>query len=736
MRSPRTSALRSREDGKVPIGEPGTVDIAAELTGLLPAQTYCVRVTAANSAGPAQPANEAFTTLAVAPTEAETAYAAPRTDTTARLNARVNPEGEAPLTYQFEYSEDGTHWTVLPERVSTFASGEQIVIADELEHLTPDTTYHYRLGLVKNEGKEGSGGEVPQGSLGEEKTFTTRTKAEAEAAGPSSCPNEGVRTAQKTTYLGFCRAIELVNNPDKGNQSVLSLSPQPAFGGREISPAGDRAVWAVKGGAPGSTSGVQSLFLARRSGPGACPAGSTTEQSETGWCSTSVIPPASKQLGGGSLTYEMEGPSPDLRTLWGFADASGTQGIHKTPWTPIRFDGLGGEHVFPTIGEGRAPGGLAGESEDGNHVLVNRHATESGPEGLEDFGTDPPQLISVMPDGSPAACGGTARGISAEGARVYFVAKPNKPAPNQGQCEGAAPQGLYLRDREAEGTTLIDPAIEGTRTTRDGRHAYFLTKSACRKWAQSAPTACDVLEPADANGALDLYRFDQQTGESSCLTCTPDRPAGDVAQMEVPEDPSHAYLTFAAGGGRYLLYVLSGDVRSGEGAAGTLRFIADPRRGKTSCRASAHRRRSQPTATCSSSSPGRTARSPPMSSAEEPTPSRSSTATTRRKRAWNACPAWRAARPPGGSGTSRRPPPSAKTRGCRATARRSRSRPKKRCCLSRTSTAARTCMSGVTGRCGWSPTVSVTIAARKARRRRSVSAPTARTSCSATAARA
>ncbi len=57
MRSASRTPHTKSQDGDGPDRRTGTVDIAADLTGLLPAQTYCVRVTATNSAGPAQPAN-------------------------------------------------------------------------------------------------------------------------------------------------------------------------------------------------------------------------------------------------------------------------------------------------------------------------------------------------------------------------------------------------------------------------------------------------------------------------------------------------------------------------------------------------------------------------------------------------------------------------------------------------------------------------------------------------------
>jgi len=94
----------------------GSTPVAEELTGLLPSQQYCVRLSATNNSGESLSTVETFTTEAVAPTNITTAFAAPRTDTTARLNGRVNPQGED-LIYRFEWSDDGgTSWSVLPDQ--------------------------------------------------------------------------------------------------------------------------------------------------------------------------------------------------------------------------------------------------------------------------------------------------------------------------------------------------------------------------------------------------------------------------------------------------------------------------------------------------------------------------------------------------------------------------------------------------------------------------------------------
>jgi hypothetical protein len=117
-----------------------------------------------------------------------------------------------------------------------------------------------------------------------------------------------------------------------------------------------------------------------------------------------------------------------------------------------------------------------------------------------------------------------------DASRVYFEAQPN------GDCNGY--YALYVRNRETETTTLIDPAeredVAFIRATPDGRHAYFATKS--------------QLDPADKNDDVDVYRWSEDTGESTCLTCVvPDAEIENefrnrYTPLLVSNDFSHIYF--------------------------------------------------------------------------------------------------------------------------------------------------------------------------------------------------
>jgi hypothetical protein len=534
--------FRVAKEGTIPLGEPGTVAIEETLTGLERSQTYCVRLVATNGGGAAR-ADAVFTTKAVAPSDVKLAYAAPRTDVSARLNFYVNPEGEAPLTYRFEYSANGVTWTPL-EEVSKTEARSQIVVAEEVSGLIPGTTYRYRLGLVKN-----AAGEVPVVPPGEEKTFTTRTAAEM------ALPANALGEPEK-------RGIELVNNPDKGNQNVFI----PPKVDEIVSSDGNKAIWSVVGGAPGAFNGTQSSFLA--------------ERASGGWQSRSIVPPASEQVDGGGSVYELDGTTPDFSHFF--------FNVHRanvfnpiTPGTRVRLDQDQNQDILRSY-ESKAP--EVDMTDDGTHVVAINLSTRQ----LEEIGSGTPEVVSLLPPNqTPSSCGldvtsgksfiGGNNGSSPVGtgvearagyhmiattdaSRIYFGAQPN------GECN--QPFGLYVFNRETKKAKRIDRGagadVAFIRAAPDGRAAYFATRS--------------KLESADKNTDVDIYRWDEESEKSTCLTCVVadagvEEETGSYNSIMVSDDFSHIYFVSAhqlvAGFGEAgvpSLYVLS---------QGEVRFIAE-----------------------------------------------------------------------------------------------------------------------------------------------------------------
>lgn len=543
-------AFKTIKEGSIPTETVGTVPISADLVGLDPSQSYCVRATATNSGGVGSE-DLTFSTPAIPPSEASAAFAAPRTDTSARINAWVNPNGEADFSYRFEWSADGSNWNKAPLRESTIDAREQILVAEELSGLDPATTYHYRLAAVENEAG-------PVSSMGGEKTFTTRTTAEIEETQPPTCPNEDVRAVQHAGYLGSCRGIELVNEPDKGNQNSLHEGPW-AQRTSPMSASGEEVFWEVAAGAPGSPNGSLGAFLAKR-----------TLVTPWGWSSTSPAPPAAQQLGGGDLTYHLLATTPDLGTY--VFNAAQLVGV-SVPEPPalVRVRRGQPEEVLKEYKKRPANPGYEQQlelSDDGAHVFFPDN--QSGE--LEDIGSPgkAPPVLSIMPEGLQSECGVDPAGfaqneqkqggydwIATDASRVYFQVAAN------GHCNG--PRGLYVRDPKAAVAKTIDQPESGRspeliRATPNGRVAYFITAS--------------KLDPSDEDSGGDVYRWDEQTGKSSCLTCA--APSGASANLPtgsgpwwlgalVSDDFSHIYFQsheqLVAGKGKQgelNLYVWSG----------------------------------------------------------------------------------------------------------------------------------------------------------------------------------
>jgi hypothetical protein len=519
------------------LGSEGTspVPVSEELTGLLPNRHYCVRISATNPGGTTNSESKELTTLPVIPSQVSTAFVAPRSDTSARLNGYVNPNGGSaayPLTYRFEYSDDGgATWTVLPDQEYEREAREQIVVSHELGGLEPATTYSYRFSAENSAGPA-----VPQG---EARTFTTRTTAEMNPP---------------------ARGIELVSNPDKGTQNALAWGPFDEM--PPLSPDGNRALWTVLAGAPGANSGTGAYFLARRTADG--------------WRSKSIVPAPDKQIGGGDFIYRLETITRDLTHF--VSVAAETDVFLQDGQTVVRLDENINQDALRdidgTVGDGA--GLEADVSVNGAHVVFPNPDTDA----LEGIGAGPPELISIMPDGSPASCQinsfmrsnqgpaganfrpGYHRIAAEDASRVYFQIRPN------GSC-GSGPEGLYVRNRDTDLTTLIDPGTGGQnpriiRATPDGGQAYFDTVS--------------QLDPDDENLTRDVYRWDENVGASICVTCEATAEVSvrtdSNSQVLVSDDFSHIYFEsekqLVAGrgaNGRANIYALSGE---------EIHFVGDP----------------------------------------------------------------------------------------------------------------------------------------------------------------
>ena len=470
------------------VGASSPQAVSYQAVELLPSEHYCARVEATNSAGSTTSSVVEFTTDPVTATALEPIGVAPRLDTHVRLNALVNPQGED-LTYQFEYSSDGgSNWVALEEEVDQSQARQPIVISSEVSGLQPGTSYDFRVAIENPVGAGASG----------TRSFTTRTTTEV------TLPTIG---------------YELVNNPDKGNQNVYPLQ-RSAF--KPLSADGEKALWEVTGGAPGGFNGNGAIFLA--------------ERTATGWQSRSLLPPPSQQPGGGTYLFEIGYQTPDMSQFVLKAGQPNLSGLGQASETFIvRLDAHQHLEVLDSF-EKDLLGNRLFVSTDTSHVILAGVPIDNSGQ-IFDVGSGSREVVSIMPDGTESECeveygGGFGReqhpgyfpAATTDGSIVYFETQEN------GNCSG--PHQLYVRNRQSDTTTLIDPSEEGgepdfIRATPDGGEGYFLTSS--------------KLDPSDQNTGRDLYRWSVAGGSATCLTCVV--PDAQVGSASISDDFSRIYFS-------------------------------------------------------------------------------------------------------------------------------------------------------------------------------------------------
>jgi hypothetical protein len=476
------------------------VAVNAVIAGLTYGTVYDVKLIGTNTVnGKSISVVGSFTSTPIAPV-VTTMAVAPRAATSATLNAEIDPSGAA-TTYYFEYGSDTSYGSSAP--VGQDADGGTLrgpkLQSQEISGLVPGLTYHYRV-VATN-----AAGTTP----GDDLTFTTRTLAE---------------TTQQ-------RGIEMVNSPDKGNQAISKQFELARLGRNSleqpISADGNQFLWSIEGGAPNSNTGASEPF---RSVRGA-----------NSWQTTTLAPLADQQYGGGSSAYHLIAESPDF-THSLFAVYNGFAAFEETP--VVRMDAQGNQETVTTLPPVLNPQVLFSSLEatdDFSHIVLRPFWLPG--DHVYDYGSGTPEMLDLMPDGTPS-CGlakapvGSNYGDDAfrtyhfiatdDASRVYFGTTDES-------CSG--PPQVYLRNRDTESTTLISgPPSSGAleaarfiRTSANGSVAIFATAT--------------KLSADDANEGTDLYRYTEGAG-NECLTCEVPNGNADVEpdQVLVSNDLSHIYF--------------------------------------------------------------------------------------------------------------------------------------------------------------------------------------------------
>jgi hypothetical protein len=229
--------------------------VSVEVTGLTALSEYQVRLVAEKAyAGGSATAQTGFTTASAPPVLSGVGHSHIR-DTTAQLDARINPQNEE-TEYHFEYTDQASFEAEgfgvaksTPVPPGSLSGGEAKEVHEELSGLSSETTYRYRL-LASN----GTGG--VESAVG---AFTTYALPQTFDA----CPNDNqFRINKPAAALPDCRAYEQASPVDKNGGNVQSF-----FFLTKASPSGDRVSFEVLAGLPGGD-GSQDFptYLASRAG--------------------------------------------------------------------------------------------------------------------------------------------------------------------------------------------------------------------------------------------------------------------------------------------------------------------------------------------------------------------------------------------------------------------------------------------------------------------------------------
>ncbi len=142
------------------------VAVSAAIAGLSANTTYHFRISATNTSGTSKGADQEFNTLASAPTVV-TKAASSLAQTSATLNATVNPNGGEVTKCEFEYGTTTSYGQSAPCSSLPGSGSSPVAVSASVTGLTTNTTYHFRIQATNASGT----------SKGLDETFTTLAPA-------------------------------------------------------------------------------------------------------------------------------------------------------------------------------------------------------------------------------------------------------------------------------------------------------------------------------------------------------------------------------------------------------------------------------------------------------------------------------------------------------------------------------------------------------------------------------
>jgi hypothetical protein len=159
------------------------VEVTGSVTGLAANTMYHFRISATNQLGTNQGADQSFETLPPTPPTVVTELASSPTQTSATLNATVNPNGGEVSECKFEYGITTAYTASAPCMPSPGSVTTAVPVSAPVTGLSANTIYHFRM-VATNSGGTGQGAD---------QSFTTLSVMTSPQQGPA---NPGTPAAQ------------------------------------------------------------------------------------------------------------------------------------------------------------------------------------------------------------------------------------------------------------------------------------------------------------------------------------------------------------------------------------------------------------------------------------------------------------------------------------------------------------------------------------------------------------
>ena len=163
------------------------VAVSASITGLTANTTYHYRIVATNPTGTSYGADREFTAAPNAPT-AVTGEATSVKQTSATLNATVDPEGQTVSDCHFEYGTTSSYGSSAPCTSLPGSGTTPVAVSASITGLTANTTYHYRIVATNPTGT----------SYGADKEFTAAPNAPTAVTGEATSVKQTSATLNAT----------------------------------------------------------------------------------------------------------------------------------------------------------------------------------------------------------------------------------------------------------------------------------------------------------------------------------------------------------------------------------------------------------------------------------------------------------------------------------------------------------------------------------------------------------